>query len=309
MIGPFPHPMPDETLHSLLVRHYNSSVYLKWRAMAKESFGRQWVYSTMSVPVGMRYCFEQMALDGFSAEQCIQEHTYLPYYTALLPEEQRKRFQHLAMDIRTKEEMICLGRLMHQNRTAARLRFCPECMLEDIQRYGFSYWRRLFQLPGVFVCERHRHLLLESSIDCRDFGAANFGNTEVNHIFPAEPAAKLNHREQVLALRIAEGQRICLQESARINRTLASDWNGVSVYMKRLLHRKGMASPSGHVNTEEYRSAMLQYYGQALLWVTAEYHRWRRCPNALKMVLIGIFLSGSFENFLFEIDQQKRSDI
>lgn len=287
--------------------------------MAKESFGRQWVYSMASVPVGMRYFFEQIALDGFPAERFIQEHTYLPYYTALLPQQQREWFQKLVMDVRTKEEMICLGRLMHQNRTAARLRFCPECMLDDIQRYGFSYWRRLFQLPGVFMCERHRHILLESGIDCRNLGAANFGSMEVNHIFPAEPAAKLNRREQVLALRIAEGQRICLQKSSRINRILASDWNAVSICIKRLLYRKGLASPSGHVNTQAYRSAMLRYYGQALLyatglfgqntglnWVTAEYHGWRRCPNALKIVLIGIFLSGSFESFLFNIETEKR---
>lgn len=287
--------------------------------MAKESFGRQWVNSMASIPVGMRYFCEQMVPDGFSAERFIQEHTYLPYYTVLLPEQQREWFQRLAMDVQTKEEMICLGRLMHQNRTAARLRFCPECMLDDIQRYGFSYWSRSFQLPGVLMCERHRHILLESSIDCRNFGAANFGSMEVNHIFPAEPAAKLNHREQVLALRIAEGQRICLQKSSRINRILASDWNAVSICIKRLLYRKGLASPSGHVNTEAYRSAMLQYYGQSLLyatglfaqntglnWVTAEYHGWRRCPNALKIVLIGIFLSGSFESFLFNIETEKR---
>ena len=287
--------------------------------MAKESFDRQWIYSMASVPVGMRYFCEQMVPDGFSAERFIQEHTYLPYYTALLPEQQREWFQKLAMDVRTKEEMICLGRLMHQNRTAARLRFCPECMLDDIQQYGFSYWRRLFQLPGVFICERHRHILLESSIDCRNFDAATFGNMAANNIFPAEPTAKLNHREQVLALRVAEGQRICLQESARVNRMLASDWNAVSICIKRLLYRKGLASPSGHVNTKAYRSAMLQYYGQTLLcatglsgqntrlsWVTAEYHGWRRCPNALKIVLIGIFLSGSFENFLFNIETEKR---
>lgn len=37
--------------------------------------------------------------------------------------------------------------------------YCGECIREDIYRYGFSYWRRSHQLPGMAWCLKHKHPL------------------------------------------------------------------------------------------------------------------------------------------------------
>lgn len=40
-------------------------------------------------------------------------------------------------------------------------RSCHECVLADDEKYGFAYWRRDHQLPGVLVCQTHGTPLLE----------------------------------------------------------------------------------------------------------------------------------------------------
>ncbi|QCB46950.1 hypothetical protein E5678_13520 [Hydrogenophaga sp. PAMC20947] len=36
-----------------------------------------------------------------------------------------------------------------------RQSLCPECVQEDIGFWGFSYWRRSQQLPGIVCCQKH----------------------------------------------------------------------------------------------------------------------------------------------------------
>lgn len=46
-------------------------------------------------------------------------------------------------------------------------RWCPECNDEDLRDNGRVYWRRTHQLPGVFVCIRHRRPILEVNMPYR----------------------------------------------------------------------------------------------------------------------------------------------
>lgn len=45
------------------------------------------------------------------------------------------------------------------------IRHCPCCLSDDLARYGYSYFRRTHQLPGVTICDWHNEVLLESSND------------------------------------------------------------------------------------------------------------------------------------------------
>lgn len=46
-------------------------------------------------------------------------------------------------------------------RLAIKLRMaCPECVREDKNYWGFAYWRRRHQLPGVPWCDKHRARLM-----------------------------------------------------------------------------------------------------------------------------------------------------
>jgi len=42
-------------------------------------------------------------------------------------------------------------------------RFCLDCVNEDLDFHGASYWRRTHQLPGIDACAKHGSVLLELS--------------------------------------------------------------------------------------------------------------------------------------------------
>lgn len=315
IFGQFPHPMPDETLHSLLARYYVSSIYLNWRSMANDLAGRPWIESVNSVPVGLEHMDRVFAAVGLSSEEILWSHSYFPYYTALLSEKEREKYRDLAWRHETKESMISLGGLLRQNRIGPFLRFCPRCMWDDLQKRGFTYWRRRHQLPGVWVCDVHGGILLESPVSCNDFDQPGFGVAEVETVFPARAAADLNRREWELAMLIAQGQRSCLQQPGEVNRLLTGNHATVSATVKRLLYKKSFASASGQVNYQRLCAEFLKFYGPNLLrrtgllgeqgqlvWLKELYREKRFSPNALKMVLGGIFLAESFEVFLREIE-------
>jgi len=46
-------------------------------------------------------------------------------------------------------------------------RYCKKCISEDYKILGVTYWRTIHQLPGVFVCSKHKTSLTEISIPFR----------------------------------------------------------------------------------------------------------------------------------------------
>lgn len=46
--------------------------------------------------------------------------------------------------------------------TPAQPHYCPKCMGEDIKNYGFAWYRREHQLPGVAVCYQHKMVLADN---------------------------------------------------------------------------------------------------------------------------------------------------
>lgn len=317
MVRQLPQPMPDETLHSLLARCYISSYYTNWRSMADDLVGRRWIESLDSVPVGLSHMSKEFAASGISGNDILWNHSYFPYYTALISDNERRKYVDLAWHYETKEAMISLGMLLRQNRTGPFLRFCPHCMWSDLQENGFSYWRRIHQLPGVWVCDVHSCALLESQILCNDFDRTGFGAMEAGTAFPAQVAAVLGTREHSLAILIAQGQRKCLQNAQVVSRLLSDNWEVVRAGVKRLLYGRSLASRTGQVNYQGLCSTFLQFYGADLLrktgllgkhgqlaWLKELYRDKPFSPNALKVVLAGIFLAGSFEAFLREIEAE-----
>lgn len=55
-------------------------------------------------------------------------------------------------------------------------KWCPECLKQDLDLVGFTYWRVKHQLPGCFVCPKHGIRLNEINIP--------FRNRQSNFFFP-----------------------------------------------------------------------------------------------------------------------------
>lgn len=98
-------------------------------------------------------------------EAVVRDATTIPYYT---------QFRNSSVVSSVLEQVRGnnsrgLARDLGMTRTAFNAhpprRSCHECVLADEDEYGFAYWRRDHQLPGVLVCQKHGTALLALPYD------------------------------------------------------------------------------------------------------------------------------------------------
>jgi len=99
-------------------------------------------------------------------EAIVRDATTIPYYTlfrdpsvasSVLEQVRGNNSRGLAKD---------LGMTRSALNAHPPRRSCHECVLADVNEYGFAYWRRDHQLPGVLVCQKHGAPLLALPYGC-----------------------------------------------------------------------------------------------------------------------------------------------
>jgi hypothetical protein len=78
-------------------------------------------------------------------------HTLLPFRRAVRPVAECIAFGL----VRDLFESSAHGPNAHA-KVSRTLHLCLECTNEDVQFWGFSYWRRSHQLPGSVLCQKHQ---------------------------------------------------------------------------------------------------------------------------------------------------------
>lgn len=70
--------------------------------------------------------------------------------------------QHILNTMRrnTDDKVISSTAIGHSRfKTFYGLKYCPQCVVEDLDKYGFTYWHVNHQIPGTEACYRHFCLL------------------------------------------------------------------------------------------------------------------------------------------------------
>lgn len=115
---------------------------------------------------------------GMTLQQFCRFHTLIPFARAVvdyLPE-----LPH--GDASELRPIICHG-LGLSKKIDESIKVCECCVAEDVDYWGYAYYRREHQLTGVSFCSKHKKLLLESSRSLR----LNLDNIK--------PIANLNYSE------------------------------------------------------------------------------------------------------------------
>lgn len=87
-------------------------------------------------------------------EQLVRAHTLLPYYAATA------MGRDVPYSLMIQRHWNCFSghRAIYISNNIYPM-FCRECVKEDLDFWGFSYWRRHHQLPGKIECSKHDSLL------------------------------------------------------------------------------------------------------------------------------------------------------
>lgn len=147
----FPRPYPDELTSSLLIRAARH-LGVRYDQVVNDltGIGRKRVHFIN--PFALRQIADAT---GITYDDILLSHTLYPYVTAFMT--RRRREQIRARLIATVPQMRSdFGWLAGAPwASLACRRFCPQCLLKDLQQYGESYWHRSHVLPGVYMCASH----------------------------------------------------------------------------------------------------------------------------------------------------------
>ncbi|MRW83737.1 hypothetical protein GJ698_06470 [Pseudoduganella sp. FT26W] len=104
---------------------------------------------------------------GLSSREILYGHTVFPYVTAFMDKRKVMALERKLLGIDPMEES-CFGALQTKA-VVPFLRLCRQCVREDVERHGESYWHRSHLLPGVHLCLKHRASLLETNVPAKGF--------------------------------------------------------------------------------------------------------------------------------------------
>jgi hypothetical protein len=170
MLGFFPTPYPDELLYSLIARYHIRSGNISPKITLQELFGSTTTIATPDLPSNLNYLTKQLQnLFPNSVTDLIDRYTLYPFYRPFLPPQRDQLIQKsmkadIGQNIHTRA-----GIMASAIATPRYFRFCPQCNVEDLDRYGEIYWHRLHQITGVFICPEHSTLLQDSTISFQGF--------------------------------------------------------------------------------------------------------------------------------------------
>lgn len=162
MIAFFPEIYPDELLYSQLARYHNRSGYARY-AFTVDDLYNNGKRVQPNVDFVNRYTSDAMnwITKNESWETVVEKHTMYPAYIRFLPKLRRVDAVKGILSCEGNwKNLMCMPNLGYTR----YIRYCPECVKEDRERYGETYWHREHQISRIRVCPKHRCFLKNSEI-------------------------------------------------------------------------------------------------------------------------------------------------
>jgi hypothetical protein len=153
----FPHLKEEELLYSACARWRELFRYPGERAVATALFGSKERTAILDLPTGRESLVGNLPCGhGYTVDGLIQDHTTFPYHAHFVGPERvaaiLDRMRHGGIGAAVPTMLgVGTGRVPPPNYVL----FCPACAHEDVERCGEALWRRVHQVPGVFLCPDH----------------------------------------------------------------------------------------------------------------------------------------------------------
>ncbi|WP_052350006.1 TniQ family protein [Virgibacillus sp. SK37] len=171
----FPSAYPDELLFSLLSRYFVRSGNISFKGTLDDLFSNRSLTTSISLPSGISSLVKNMPpYSTMNEEQLIHQHTLYLFSTALLPDGQAKSIYEAMCSDDGKGIYVRSGLNASGVPQNEFLRYCNECVKEDIEVYGELYWHRSHQISGIDCCLKHFTPLYNSSIKVVDSNKHRF---------------------------------------------------------------------------------------------------------------------------------------
>lgn len=155
----FPVPYPDELLYSTVARAGVHFGIISPKQLLDEAFGDRKVIATVDLPSNIQALSEHYPKSlRLTTEELIYKHTQFPLYAPFVPEDRRLKCLERMKACTKGAVHLALGVTTSLILRKRHFRVCPECMDEQLKRYGEYFWARQWQVAGCHYCSKHAEL-------------------------------------------------------------------------------------------------------------------------------------------------------
>ncbi|MDD9267874.1 TnsD family Tn7-like transposition protein [Paenibacillus sp. GCM10023248] len=164
MISCFPTPYDEELLYSILSRyHVYSGNRSEYRSLY-ELFGSTTTKATIAFQSQLGSLVSKLIPFNckISGEDLISKHTLFPLFQPFLDESRVNQIKNNMINSSGTGLYSQIGLSQGGIALDYSLRYCTECLREEILTLGEAYWHRIHQVPGVYVCPSHYTVLMKT---------------------------------------------------------------------------------------------------------------------------------------------------
>lgn len=317
MLPHFPDPYPDEIFCGILGRYQLRNGYSNYKGTQDELFGSKGAISTIYFPSRLYALCERLPKGSTLDElRFINNNTMLPLFRPFLPTDRRKKVITAMCSNNGQGIYASLGLpaggVAESN---GRLRYCPDCVNEDIGRYGEPYWHRLHQAPGVLVCPVHKVFLEDQCNVCNEPFRFNGRQAIVNPPYKCNQGHNLDFEDRKIDLNDKVHLHL-LDYALDVNCLLTTICDDISYFKiiklyRSLLQKNDLASPNGRIYQRELHDSFKAFYGEQFLqlvksqaesvdfdWLAVIARKPKKLVHPVRHILFMRFLAGSVERFL-----------
>ncbi|GMA58055.1 TniQ protein [Alicyclobacillus sacchari] len=255
MMNFIPQIYSDELLYSVLARYKRMCGMVSRRAFLKDVYGESKMLTSIFFPQYLESLRENMPpYSKITVNELIWNHTMFPFYTAFLSKERSDSIHSMMVDGCGKSIENILGFSGGKVKPYSRLRYCSKCYSEDIEEYGESFWRRLFQVPGVLYCPKHgvslKSTIVPSTEKYADYWCADSDMCSAD-------VEDDTYDEQIKELNLQYIWNVIFLMNSAYKKKELSDV--VHFYIDRLRERR-LASAKGFIRIQDFVDEFLRFY-------------------------------------------------
>lgn len=260
MINFFPIRYEDELLYSVISRYKETSGFINKKAVFSSMFNKQNYRVSVLFTQNIQTLVSNLPINcRLTTEQLINENTMYPFYTAFLNQERKNKVYYSMLNAKSEitENLLGIGQWKHIK--TPYLKYCLTCFKEDMTIYGESYWRRLHQVPGVLVCEKHMEPLTVSNI------FANEMQREL--ICPDYECCQENITYTGYDDRFIEHNVTYIENCKMLLNTVyeSKSQEFIKNFYIDKLREMGLASSNGSIYMKDFQSEFIKFYGREYL--------------------------------------------
>lgn len=160
MLSYFPKPYPDEDFRSIIYRYHIRTGKLYFEETNKELFdvkSKRNIYFHHNIVELIRLLNQK----DYTIEYFLINHTVFPLINPFLSSKRKQDFQQsLSIKDSIKDKRL------FKDYIAKEIKYCPQCLEEDYEKFGEVYSHRFHQLHFLNYCERHQTTLISKCPEC-----------------------------------------------------------------------------------------------------------------------------------------------